>query len=166
MIIKDGTRVIKLKDDIIQRIHFFRQNECKSPEAGGILAGRENISNENLIIEYMTEPMHGDFQSRTRFDRKDTDHIAYFENIYKQNDGTVGYIGEWHTHPENVPHYSAQDLKNWKNIQRQFSGQKQQYHLIAGRKVFTIWKVQKASLFPKKIAEIPWNASNIMEDEI
>ena len=33
--------------------------------------------------------------------------------------GTIGYVGEWHTHPEPVPSPSGQDCANWRNLVRQ-----------------------------------------------
>lgn len=64
MVIEDGTRKIKIDNRVLDRIHLFCQMEKGMPEAGGILAGRQNISNNNLIIEHHTEPMYGDYQTR------------------------------------------------------------------------------------------------------
>ena len=87
------------------------------------------------------------------------------EEIYSQiqkNDynGVYAYWGEWHTHPEDIPHYSIIDLKNWKRIGKE-DPKGVQYHIIAGRKAFSIWRMQKGKLCPKKICEVKWNEINL-----
>lgn len=61
----------------------YIQQDDNSLESGGILLGRENAGNTNLIIEFITEPMPGDKSSRRRFFRKDIRHIRFFEKYMK-----------------------------------------------------------------------------------
>ena len=84
----------------------------------------------------------------------------YFEKLYYENNGVYAYWGEWHTHPEDIPHYSIIDLKNWKRIGKE-DPKGVQYHIIAGRKAFIIWRMQKGKLCPKKICEVKWNEINL-----
>ncbi len=35
---------------------------------------------------------------------------------WKESDETMGYMGEWHTHPEDHPTPSGIDLRNWLDI--------------------------------------------------
>ena len=99
-------------------------------------------------------------RSRTRYTRKDEGHLKYFEKLYNENNGVYAYWGEWHTHPEDIPHYSIIDLKNWKRIGKE-DPKGVQYHIIAGRKAFSIWRMQKGKLCPKKICEVKWNEINL-----
>lgn len=154
MVINDETKKIKVDNKILERIISFRQMKSDIPEAGGILAGRENISNDNLIIEYHTEPMNCDYQTHSKFTRKDVGHVLFFQSLYKKSEGTIGYVGEWHTHPEDIPQYSIIDLKNWRNINKKVGNNQVQYHLIVGRKAVVIWKYSKKNLIPVKIAII------------
>ena len=57
MVIEYGDKKIKFCNNILQVIQKYVQSERKSCEAGGILIGRENCGNSNLIIEFITEPM-------------------------------------------------------------------------------------------------------------
>lgn len=166
MVIEDGNIIIEIKDEVVQKILSYCQNDSNFPEAGGILAGRENISNDNIIIEYFTQPMDGDYRRRNRFTRKDLGHIIYFENIYNESDGTIGYIGEWHTHSEDVPSYSCLDFKNWLQIRRHSHSCKPQYHFIVGKKAICVWKVCQEHFFPEKIAEISLILQDAMENRI
>ena len=52
------------------------------------------------------------------------------------------------------------DLKNWKRIGKE-DPKGVQYHIIAGRKAFIIWRMQKGKLCPKKICEVKWNEINL-----
>ena len=51
-------------------------------------------------------------------------------------------------------------LKNWKRIGKE-DPKGVQYHIIAGRKAFIIWRMQKGKLCPKKICEVKWNEINL-----
>ena len=84
-----------------------------------------------------------DIQRRTRFIRKDVGHILFYEKLYKENNGIYRYIGEWHTHPENIPQYSFLDKDNWKKIFRKDRNADMQYHLIAGVEAVRVWKMAK-----------------------
>lgn len=134
----------------------------KACEAGGILIGRENAGNTNLVIEYITEPMSKDKRSRYRFLRQDTGHIDFFEKLYNENEGIYGYIGEWHTHPENIPHYSFIDSNNWRRIGKKIKSEKQ-YHLIVGIQEIGIWEYDMITKKIVKLDSIKWR--DILENE-
>lgn len=107
MIVEDGIIKIKINKSILAIIRSYCQVSRNMPEAGGVILGRENISNDNLIIEAISEPLRNDKQTRTRFIRQDQEHVEWFEKIYVESNNTIRYVGEWHTHPEDVPHYSS-----------------------------------------------------------
>ncbi len=62
----DG-RQIKICDNVLQIIIQYLQKEKDAFEAGGIIVGRENISNPNLIVEFVTVPMPEDVRKRCRY---------------------------------------------------------------------------------------------------
>ena len=94
MVIENDSRKIKFCSNILQVMKKYKQQDDNSLESGGILLGRENAGNTNLIIEFITEPMPGDKSSRRRFFRKDIRHIRFFEKIYEDSEGIYRYIGE------------------------------------------------------------------------
>lgn len=116
IVTESKNRKIKICDQILEEIYSQIQKNDYDPEKGGIIVGRENLNNENIILEYISKPLKNDICTRTRYTRKDEGHLKYFEKLYNENNGVYAYWGEWHTHPEDIPHYSIIDLKNWKRI--------------------------------------------------
>ena len=124
-------RKIKICHNVIHTLFEYIQKGYFSREAGGILIGKENKSNENIIINHITVPMPKD-------ERK---HIELFENLYKESDETLRYIGEWHTHPEAIPNFSCIDLKNWKKISKDSKSDVKFYHIIVGYEAIRMWEI-------------------------
>ena len=92
--------------------------------------------------------MLNDVRKRTRFFRRDKKHIEYFTDVYNDNEGIYRYVGEWHTHPEDVPSFSSLDKKNWKKIFSDLD-QSEQFHFIIGRKGVTAWRYNGTSSITK-----------------
>lgn len=162
MVIRDGNRKLKFCNNTLQVMRKYIQRKYRSCEAGGILIGRENAGNTNLVIEFITEPMLKDQRSRYKFFRKDSGHIHFFEKLYKENEGIYGYIGEWHTHPENIPHYSIIDSQNWRKIGKKMKSGKQ-YHVIVGIQEVGIWEYDAISQKIMKVDSLKWE--RILGDE-
>lgn len=138
IILNASGRKVKITEEVIKLFNRYRQTgkEC---EAGGILIGREDKNNGNLIIEDATYPLKKDIRKRYRFYRKDKGHIDYYNKIYKENNGIYAYIGEWHTHPEKFPTPSLIDKKNWKKIWNK-KGNGDLFNVIVGTEEIRIWK--------------------------
>lgn len=140
VIIKDEKK-IKICHNITHTLFEYMQKDFFSNEAGGILIGKENKSNENIIINHITVPMTKDERKQNKFIRKDKRHIELFKNLYEKSDKTLRYIGEWHTHPEAIPNFSYIDLKNWEKISKDSKGDVEFYHIIVGYKAIRIWTI-------------------------
>ena len=69
-----------------------------------------------MEVSGCTEPLSGDKRSRTLFDRCDPRHVAAVRASMSDSRGTIGYIGEWHTHPERSPRPSGLDQTNWRRL--------------------------------------------------
>lgn len=156
MVINDGSRNIKLCHNVLNVMYKYIQQGALSKEAGGILIGKENISNSNLIINNITSPMAQDNRCYNRFIRRDSCHISYFNTLYKKNKETLRYIGEWHTHPEAEPIYSSLDLKNWKRICRGSDYENSYYHIIVGFEVVRMWKIEHTGKNLKLVESFLW----------
>ena len=154
IVLNDSGRKVKITEEIINLFKRYRQVE-KEPEAGGILIGRENAGNTNLVIDFITEPMPEDQRYRYKFLRKDTGHINFFQKLYSENEGIYRYIGEWHTHSENIPHYSFIDSYNWKRIGKEMKS-KQQYHIIVGIQEIGIWEYDAVIKEITQMDSIKW----------
>lgn len=156
MVIDYKNRKIKLCNEIIEIMHRYIQGKNSDAEAGGIIIGRENLGNDNLIFEYITRPMQNDIRTRTSFIRKDAGHLNYYKQLYSEYNGIYAYYGEWHTHPEDIPHYSITDLNNWRRISKD-DPKNVQYHIIVGRKRMRVWEMKRRCLAPRLICEVKWD---------
>ncbi|WP_412030909.1 Mov34/MPN/PAD-1 family protein [Halomonas sp. ML-15] len=92
----------------------YRQSERSIPESGGLILGR--IRGKYLDISDVTEPGRHDYQSRFKFIRRDCSHHQIALKTWERENSEVGYLGEWHTHPEKTPSPSPIDLLGWKKV--------------------------------------------------
>ena len=155
IVTESKNRKIKICDQILEEIYSQIQKNDYDPEKGGIIVGRENLNNENIILEYISKPLKNDICTRTRYTRKDEGHLKYFEKLYNENNGVYAYWGEWHTHPENIPQYSFIDSNNWKKIGKEMNGGIQ-YHIIAGIQEVGIWEYNAVQKRITKICSVDW----------
>ena len=160
MVFESNNKKIKICSSVLHIIKKYLQNDIKSCEAGGVLIGRENLSNSNLIIEFATEPMPADKRGRYEFNRKDKGHICFYKKLYEENNRVYAYIGEWHTHPEAIPSYSIIDFANWKKIGKNASGNYAQIHLIAGYEGLRLWQFSSSTQKTIELVTIMWNELN------
>lgn len=72
--------------------------------------------NQAAEIIVATPPQKLDSRSRYGYARDVDGHIGIAMEIWKQSGGTIGYLGEWHTHPERVPHPSNKDFNEANKI--------------------------------------------------
>ncbi|RKH03474.1 hypothetical protein D7X32_13815 [Corallococcus carmarthensis] len=85
-------------------------------EAGGILLGRRIVDSENVIVDQVGEPSSSDVQARFRFMRSKLPAQRLVDEAWASSNGTLNYLGEWHSHPEDHPIPSTVDLENWRQI--------------------------------------------------
>ena len=85
IVTESKNRKIKICDQILEEIYSQIQKNDYDPEKGGIIVGRENLNNENIILEYISKPLKNDICTRTRYTRKDEGHLKYFEKLYNEN---------------------------------------------------------------------------------
>lgn len=96
---------------VIKRLLSHRQLTICSTEAAGVLIGER--SGPHLIIRELSEPGEGDIRTRYSVDRRGRNHQAAVDDAFSRSGGTLQYLGEWHTHPENNPSPSHKDLDSW-----------------------------------------------------
>ena len=87
IVTESKNRKIKICDQILEEIYSQIQKNDYDPEKGGIIVGRENLNNENIILEYISKPLKNDICTRIRYTRKDEGHLKYFEKLYYENNG-------------------------------------------------------------------------------
>lgn len=147
---------IKICSPVLEVMKKYIQSGFMSLEAGGVLIGKENISNSDLVIKYITEPYECDKRKHNSFKRKDSKHIEVFQRLYNSNEEIYRYIGEWHTHPEAIPNYSRRDFANWKKIIREAPKDIRHYHIIIGYDAFRVWEYTVESKKAKLFKTVLW----------
>lgn len=127
---------------VVNELDLFKQIRTDQFEAGGILLGLRR--GPHLEVVAATQPMRGDKRTRTSFLRRDPEHFRIAEKIWRNSGGTIGYIGEWHTHPEPRPTPSGIDTSQWRRIL--FAEQQQTVFIIVGTEA---WYVSKGTPSPQ-----------------
>lgn len=147
--------VIKLTEQVIQAISSYKQYEKKDTEAGGILMGRFIKDSKNIVIDKLTEPMKGDKRTRYSFKRLSAKHQTILDLEWMQSKGTCNYLGEWHTHPEEVPDPSGVDKRDWKRkLKTDLFSSRYLYFIIAGTEEILIWEGDRRTLEINQLKKI------------
>ena len=124
----------------IQTAHSFKK------EIGGILVGTYDAEIRGLRLTDISYPFEGDKQSRFHFYRKSDGHQELMDQLWEKSNHTKAYLGEWHTHDQNVPIPSMTDRNTWKRISKRNNNFDECYFMIIGRTEFIIWAVFGADI--------------------
>lgn len=111
-ILENGGR-LKVPTSILEQFNLFVQSEFYIPESGGVLLGRFIKDTDDIVLDVISIPQEFDTQKRCFFRREKEPHQTIIDTYWQRTKGTGHYLGEWHTHPENYPHPSSTDFKNW-----------------------------------------------------
>ena len=127
-------RYLLIEEDVIDTLNSFRQLESE-PEAGGCLFGF--YRGDHIHISDCTYPQGNDTRLPLRFDRRDTYHLEYASQLYKKSNNTCTYLGDWHTHPQELPAPSSFDYSEWDKI-TELRKNWQTTTIVVGRKGFWV----------------------------
>src|SRR5262249_21943365 len=98
------------------------------------MLGRLILGTSDVIVDAVTSPFTEDKYSRFTFFRSKRRAQQVVDEAWHTSRGTKIYLGDWHTHPEDIPNPSRQDLRNWRKIcEAAVYEQKVLLFLIAGR---------------------------------
>lgn len=106
--------LVVMSEEVIRTISQYVQNDAVKDEAGGILLGIRR--NDHFEVIYATEPTKFDVRSRTHWQRSEKIHEDIAIKRWQESKGKVTYLGEWHTHPENIPSPSMVDINEWNKL--------------------------------------------------
>ena len=102
-----GEYTVILSESVLSLFRKFIQDTIAKNEAGGILLG--SIVGGKIYVIKASIPNKLDKATRTSFNRdKDVAQIIV-DYEFENSNGTMFYLGEWHTHPEDYPTPSGQD---------------------------------------------------------
>jgi len=100
------------------------------PESGGVLLG--TVHERGLLVTLATTPTRLDRQFRYLFERLPFGHRAIARRLWRSSAGTTRYIGEWHTHPQDIPTPSIIDLDEWRKLAKVRADQRPLLAVIVG----------------------------------
>lgn len=128
----DKGRLLHFSAGTLQTFNQHIQGSDTDCEAGGLLLG--TVHGGHLLIEQATVPMAWDKRFRYLFERMPFGHEAIALSRWTSSQGTVRYLGEWHTHPEDHPHPSVLDRSEWKKLSAQRRDKRPMLAVIVGRR--------------------------------
>lgn len=105
---------IVIPSDIFKSLLEFRQFG-KEPEAGGIFVGKRLLNRSILVVNF-SRPQNNDVRSRYKFFKTSQKHQQFVDDYFDKSSGFISLIGEWHTHPEDIPTASRIDIQSWEKI--------------------------------------------------
>lgn len=141
----DGQR-LKICGAVGEKFASFRQTGSRSTEAGGVLIGRWIVGQGDVVVDEATGPMTGDKRSRFAFFRSKHEHQRAIDRAYEVSLGTTGYLGEWHTHPEQLPQPSSTDTKDWiRRLREDAVDMEFVYFVIVGTVETRVWRGSRVS---------------------
>lgn len=107
--------LVVISTEVTNTLLSYRQLSDSSQESAGVLIGERR--GVHIIIKMLSEPSRWDIRSRFMVDRVSKHHQMAVDIAFKKSNGELHYLGEWHTHPEDVPSPSIIDYSSWhKNL--------------------------------------------------
>nr|WP_279053174.1 Mov34/MPN/PAD-1 family protein [Acinetobacter tandoii] len=103
--------LVVLSTEVATTLISYRQLSNSSPESAGVIIGERR--GVHIVIKMLSEPSRWDIRSRFMVDRISNHHQKVVDKAFKKSNGEWHYLGEWHTHPEDVPKPSATDYRSW-----------------------------------------------------
>lgn len=101
----ESSQTIVLRPSVLSYMERYKQTNWWKCEAGGQLFA--SLTDDHLDVSLATGPYRGDL--RTRFGYRSQPSSAQ-RQIQRQRNLGLYYCGDWHTHPEQHPTASGEDL--------------------------------------------------------
>lgn len=96
-----------------QELFTYRQDQFESIESAGLLIGYYNQNGE-VFIDTFTTPKITDQRTRATFKLEAKLHQSEVDKIHIESEKILGYLGTWHTHPQDIPNPSYPDKNDWR----------------------------------------------------
>jgi integrative and conjugative element protein (TIGR02256 family) len=128
---------IRIEQSVLDAFPDYSQG-LKTSERGGVIMGKLYL-NKNMVVitDIIESPSKASHKNRYEMD------VEYIQkkinSIWKESNGTITYIGDWHTHPEYNPKPSLTDYITFsKNYFRSTIDQNFLIYIILGYKDNTV----------------------------
>lgn len=142
----DRRLLLSFADSVIEVFERHIQERPADCEAGGLLLG--TIHGSNIIVAEATVPTVWDKRLRYLFERMPYGHSSIAQSRWQISGGTMRYVGEWHTHPQDYPRPSGLDRTEWHKLSRKRADGRPMLAVIVGRKGLHIEVVPHVGVGP------------------
>lgn len=139
---EDGSLLV-IMPEVIKVFLSYRQLNVTSPESAGVIIGERRGS--HIVIKTVSEPNNNDIRSRFTVNRIGTHHQQKVDQAFIDSKGISQYVGEWHTHPEDIPTPSGLDFASWNE---NLNSNLPLILIIVGRKKFWVAKKYNQKILP------------------
>lgn len=127
----DKRILVNFDEKVLNVFRQHIQHLGSDAEAGGLLLGEVRGGHLNLVDA--TYPTAADLRSRYSFERLPQGHAEVAQKTWSDSRGTVRYLGEWHSHPEDHPIPSGIDRSEWKRLAFERKDKRPFLAVIVGR---------------------------------
>lgn len=128
---KDRKTLLHFSKGTLDTFLQYIQASSLDCEAGGVLLG--SVHGNHIVIENATVPTVWDNRFRYLFERMPFGHETIALARWTVSQGTIRYLGEWHTHPEDHPIPSALDKSEWNRLSSRRRDKRSMLAVIVGR---------------------------------
>ncbi len=128
----DKRTLLHFSESTLEIFYQHVQASDTDCEAGGLLLG--SVHGAHMLIEQATVPTIRDKRFHYLFERMPFGHEAIALARWTASQGTVRYLGEWHTHPEDHPQPSSLDRSEWNRLSAKRRDKRPMLAVIVGRK--------------------------------
>lgn len=126
----NSERLVYFAPEVIAVFGQYVQGD-QDAEAGGILLG--HVRGIHLEIMEATVPTPKDRRLKYFFERLLHGHQSIAERRWRESNGLIRYVGEWHTHPEDHPTPSGLDIAEWQRLASDRRDRRPMLATIVGR---------------------------------
>ena len=135
-----------LKENVWDQFLLLQKKGEFTTENGGILIGQLNPAEKRIILTDFTDAKETDIRARFHFFRSEKYHQKTMDELWVASDYTKTYLGEWHTHDEDVPSPSTTDIKEWRRISKGQHNSSVLFFIIIGRRKIRIWTINHGNV--------------------
>ncbi|MEH0020229.1 MAG: ThiF family adenylyltransferase [Desulfobacter sp.] len=139
-----GKYTIHVARDLVDSWDGYRQITQEAVESAGLLIGhREN--DKEIWLDGITRPKATDINKRNYFKLDDRAHQEDIDSVFAESAQHRGYLGTWHTHPQDHPGPSPVDTEDWIKHNEQ-NTDRPLFFIIIGRKSIKAFMLEKGPL--------------------
>jgi integrative and conjugative element protein (TIGR02256 family) len=136
--------IVEFSPDAVTTLRSYRQVGLFSLEAGGMLLGRLILGGNDVVVDSASEPAPEDRRARYWFRRARRPAQTVVDRVWRESNGVVNYLGEWHSHPERIPSPSCIDRRDWRRVSRLTKSEADHLlFVIVGTEAIRIWQVAR-----------------------